>query len=318
MALRKGNMGNKVYKYFSASVFDLVFARPKFCGIKCSLPKDYNDPYELFLGVDLAVTPYLLAAYRELVYELPQLPTSCFSKSPVVAPMWAHYGDNHSGFVVEFDVDALTAAFPNIVIKEVTYRTEPSADIAGHLRMAAGTKKPRHAYFLQQAVLATAYFSKDMAWSYEQECRLLDQDDYCETIGSHQILQIPIACCTALISGKQATPDTVLRAKNIAAQGGMRWFNAVIGKSMAQPFMEAETGARAVFDGTEIIPSEKVCRSCSEPVSSDATLCPWCRITEDDALRAAQSNPFRLLDHLGMLEDYYEGLEELARVRKSS
>jgi hypothetical protein len=311
-------MGNKVYKYFSPTVLDLVFARQKFCGIKCSLPKDYNDPYELFLGVDLTVAPDLLAAYRELVYELPQIPTSCFSKSPVVAPMWAHYGDNHSGFVVEFDVDALKAAFPNILIEDVTYRTEPSADIAGQLRRAAGTKKPRHAYFLQQTVLAAAYFSKDMAWSYEQECRLLDQEDYCETIGVHKILQIPIACCTALISGKQAAPDTVLRTKDIAAQVGMRWFNAVIGKSMAQLFMEAETGARAVFDGTEIIPSAKVCRRCSEPVLSDATLCPWCSITEDDNLEAAQGNPLRMLDHLGMLEDYYEGLEELARARRSS
>ena len=41
-------MSSKIYKYFSAGVLDLVFARPAFCGIKCSLPKDYNDPYELF------------------------------------------------------------------------------------------------------------------------------------------------------------------------------------------------------------------------------------------------------------------------------
>lgn len=310
-------MGRKVYKYFSAGVLDPVFAQPKFCGIKCSQPKDYNDPYELFLGVDLTVAPGLLAAYRELVDELPQWPTSCFSKSPVVAPMWAHYGDNHSGFVIEFDVDALEAAFPNIVIMDVTYRTEPSADIADQLQRAAGTKKPRHAYFLQQTVLATAYFSKDVAWSYEQECRLLDQEDYCETIGGYKILQVPIDCCTALIAGKSATPATVSRTKDIAIQGGMRWFHAVIGKSMAQPFMEAENGARAVFDGTDITPAAKVCRSCAEPVSSDASLCPWCSITEGDALKAAQGNPLRVLDHHGMLENYYQGLEEMARARKA-
>jgi hypothetical protein len=27
-------MGRKVYKYFSAGVLDLVFARPEFCGIR--------------------------------------------------------------------------------------------------------------------------------------------------------------------------------------------------------------------------------------------------------------------------------------------
>lgn len=310
-------MGSKVYKYLSAGVLDLVFARPGFCGIKCSLPKDYNDPFELFLGVDLTVTPKLLAAYRELVAELPQRPTSCFSKSPIVTPMWAHYGNNHSGFVVELDVDALKVAFPHIVVMDVTYRTEPSEQIAGQLQRAAGTKKPRHAYFLQQTVLASAYFSKDVAWSYEQECRLLDQEDYCETIAGTKILQVPIACCTALIVGRNATPATVARTKDIAGQGGMRWLRALIGKSIAQPFMEAETGARAVFDGTEIVPAAKVCRSCAEPISSDKSHCPWCSITKDDALKAAHGNPLRILDHYGMLENYYEGLEELARARKA-
>lgn len=310
-------MGNKVYKYFSAGVLDLVFAQPGFCGIKCSLPKDYNDPYELFLGVDLTVTPELLAAYRELVAELPQRPTSCFSKSPIVSPMWAHYGDNHSGFVVEFDVDALKAAFPDILIKDVTYRTEPSENIAGQLQMAVGTKKPRHAYFLQQTVLASAYFSKDVAWSYEQECRLLDQEEYCETIAGNKILQVPIACCTAIIAGRNATPATVADTKDIAAQGGLRWLHAVIGKSIAQPFLELETGARVVFDGAEMVAAAKVCQSCAEPILSDKSHCAWCSITEEDALKAALGNPLRVLDHYGMLEDYYKGLEELARGRKA-
>lgn len=312
-----GRMGNKIYKYFSDSVLDLVFARPELCGLKCSLPKDYNDPYELFLGVDLTVTPELLAAYRELVVELPQRPTSCFSKSPIVSPMWAHYGGNHSGFVVEFDIDALKAAFPDIVIMDVTYRTEPSENIAGQLQRAVGTKKPRHAYFLQQTVLASAYFSKDVAWSYEQECRLLDQEEYCETIAGNKILQVPIACCTAIIAGRNATPVTVARTKEIAGQGGLRWLHAVIGKSIAQPFMEDETGARVVFDGTEMVPAVKVCQGCSEPISLGKSLCAWCSITENDALKAALSNPLRVLDHHGMLEDYYKGLEDLARGRKA-
>lgn len=51
-----GRMG-KIYKYFSYDVLDLVFAREGFCGVKCSLPKDYNDPYELFLGMDLSIPP---------------------------------------------------------------------------------------------------------------------------------------------------------------------------------------------------------------------------------------------------------------------
>ena len=99
-----------------------------------------------------------------------------------------------------------------------------------------------------------------------------------------QILQVLIACSTALIVGRNATPATIARTKEIAIQGSMHWFHAVIGRSAAQPFMEAKTGARAVFDGTGIIPAAQVCRSCEEPISSDKSYCPWCSITEDDAL----------------------------------
>lgn len=309
-------MSGKIYKYFSAGVLELVIARSGYFGIKCSLPKDYNDPYELFLGVDLTVAPELLATYRELVTELPQHPTSCFSKSPTVTPMWAHYGDNHSGFVIEFDVKALGKAFPNIVVRDVEYRSEPSAGIARSLQMAAGTKKPRHGYFLQQTVLASAYFSKDVAWSYERECRLLDQEDYCETVAGNKILQVPSTCCTALIVGKSASSETIARTKAIAADNGMGWFQAIIGKSTAKPFFATETGERAVFDNDHITPAAKVCESCAEPISTDKSHCPWCSITEDHALQAAQGNPFRILDDHGLLEGYYKGLEDIARARR--
>ena len=231
--------------------------------------------------------------------------------------MWAHYGDNHSGFVVEFDVDALKGVFPDIVIKDVTYRAEPSDSIAGQLERAAGTKKPRHAYFLQQTVLAAAYFSKDVAWSYEQECRLLDQEEYCQTIDGNKILEVPIACCTAIIAGRNASPVTVARTKDIAVQGGLRWLRAVIGKSIAQPFLEEEAGTRVVFDGAEMVPAAKVCQGCSEPISLSKSHCAWCSITEHDALKAALGNPLRMLDRLGMLEGYYKGLEELAMSKKA-
>ncbi len=57
----------KIYKYFSYDVLDLVFAREGFCGVKCSLPKDYNDPYELFLGMDLSIPPEHLAFCHDVI-----------------------------------------------------------------------------------------------------------------------------------------------------------------------------------------------------------------------------------------------------------
>ncbi|WP_232615383.1 DUF2971 domain-containing protein [Photobacterium carnosum] len=98
----------KIYKYFSHDVLELVFDREEYCGIKCSLPKDYNDPYELFLGMDLNTPPEQLAFYHDIIADIPQNPTSCFSLSPIVSPMWAHYAKNHTGFVLEFDLELKT------------------------------------------------------------------------------------------------------------------------------------------------------------------------------------------------------------------
>lgn len=308
-------MSRKLYKYFSADVLELVFLKEESCSIKFSKPEDYNDPYELFLGVDLSVTLNLLASYNEIVRELPQHPTTCFSKSPAVAPMWAHYAENHSGFVIEFDLDAIQGGFERILIRDVSYKDEPSDSIAKHLHMAAGTKKPRHAYFLQQIVMSEAYFSKHTSWSYEQECRLVDQEGHCDDINGNMILHLPISCCSSIIVGAKSSKALSKRSQEIAQRMGLRWFKAEIGRSSAQPYLKASDDSRAVFDGSELVSDVKVCTSCSEPSFSDNQLCPWCSITNAHAISAAQGNPLRILDDLGLLENYFEEMSAIARSR---
>ena len=90
-------MGSKIYKYLGADVLNIALSKEGVCSFKCSYPKDFNDPYELFLTIDFKQTPELLATYKDTIGELPQLPTSCFSRSPSVIPMWAHYAHNHRG-----------------------------------------------------------------------------------------------------------------------------------------------------------------------------------------------------------------------------
>jgi hypothetical protein len=258
----------------------------------------------------------MLAAYSELIQELPQHPTSCFSRSPVVTPMWAHYANNHSGFVVEFDVDSLKANFDAMLIKDITYREAPNPGIAEQLMMAVVTRKPRHAYFLQQTVLSAAYFSKDVSWSYEQECRLLEQEGRCEDVGGNLILHIPIQCCSAIIVGKNADQNAISDTKVISDKSGISWYREIIGRSRGQPFLINSDDSRAIFDGSHITVAPKVCRSCSEPIEQSLELCPWCSITEDHMLRAAHGNPLRMLDHYGLLEGYYEGLSRIGRSLK--
>lgn len=306
----------RIYKYFSNATMDLVFQRDGLCGVKCSLPKDYNDPYELFLGVDLTVPTESLATYREIVQELPHFPTTCFSNSPIVAPMWAHYAQNHSGFVLEFNIESLRDHFEEIEIRDVEYKAAPDPALATSLERAAVTKKPRHAVWLRQAVLAEAYFSKYQDWSYEQECRLVDRNHYVENVAGNDILFIPIRCVTAMLIGRNFPEDQVSHSKELAAKQGVDWYQMGIGKSLPVPYMKSADHSTYVFENGEITEANGICGNCSEPLLNGGKLCAWCSITEAHKKHAARGNPFRLLDQYGLLEDYFESVRNIERKRQ--
>ena len=96
-------MSKYIYKYVGSSYLDKIFMTKEHITLKCSYPKDFNDPYELFLTIDFNERPEVLAFYADAVGELPQLHTTCFSRSPAVLPMWAHYAQNLQGLCIEFD-----------------------------------------------------------------------------------------------------------------------------------------------------------------------------------------------------------------------
>lgn len=306
-------MARMLYKYFSSEVLELVFDRDGFCGVKCSYPQDYNDPFELFLGVDLSVPSHHLATYRDVVQELPQYPTTCFSKSPIVTPMWAHYAKDHSGFVLEFDTETMREHFKKIAIQDVRYRDAPDPSIAPLLERAAEIAKARYVYMLRSAVLVHAYFSKHTSWTYEQECRLVDQNNFSEDVAGNRILFIPIECVTSIIVGHKSTAPAVEGSRRIAEDNDLNWYHAVIGKSQGSPFLKDAAGQSFVFDSEGIKTAASICDSCSEPVAEGREFCPWCSITEEDNINAASRNPYRLLDHLGLLEGY---VNDAGMVRK--
>jgi hypothetical protein len=309
-------MSRNIYKYFSEDVLEIVFDREGYCGLKCSFPSEYNDPYELFLGADLTLGPELLATYRDIVQELPQHPTTCFSRSPVVAPMWAHYARNHSGFVLEFEADKLRESIDEVEIADVHYKDEPNPNIAEFVERAAVTKKPRHAVWLLQSVLGEAYFSKYSAWSYEQECRLVANEADVVDVAGSMVLYVPVGCIKSVILGSKSHPDSIDKSKGLAETFNFGWFSSKIGKSIPFPFFIDDQMAVHRFDGQGIVAAERTCVACSEPVAKDQETCAWCGITEQHKLEAARSNPFRILDRIGHLESYFEGVREIERSRK--
>ena len=302
-----------VFKYFSEGVLEHAFVREDHVGIKCSLPEDYNDPFELFLGIDLDQGSELLATYRDVVHKIPSRLTTCFSKSPVVSPMWAHYGNNHTGFVVGFDVTQIQELFPEVLIRDISYLDRPSEELVGFTEMAAYRKKFRDAMRLQQAVWYHGYFSKYLEWSYEQEVRAVNFEDYVEDVGGSKILYIPKKCVAAIISGAKSSAHTKQALQEAACELDAEFYMEKIGRSYPTPYLINDDGKPSVFAGGEIALPDGVCGECLEPLRTKGDLCPWCSIDEMDQMTAAASNPFRILDNHGLLEQYMENFPNRPR-----
>jgi Protein of unknown function (DUF2971) len=307
-----------IYKYFGNDIIEKAFSKKEACTVKFSLPKDYNDPYELFLAMDLNAQPDDLAFYKDIINELPQIPTSCFSQSPIITPMWAHYAVNHSGFMVEYDTQKLTECFPHARLENINYRDSPVEHLGDALAMASTTAKPRHTFWLRQNVFSAAYFSKHTHWSYEREVRLVDTGSSTVMHKNMHLLDIPIECVSALIVGKNASEMLKQLSLDIAKTNDIGWYQMCIGRSYPYPYLKDSEGDAFIFTDNEIIAAEHTCDNCNEPITNDAETCPWCSIEDQHEFSAAQRNPYRLLDHFGLLEDYIDSASAIAAGTKET
>lgn len=304
-------MSNKIYKYVGPDMLEKAFSQEGKCRFKCSYPKDFNDPYELFLTVDFNLGPELLAFYAETVEAVPQKATTCFSKSPSVIPMWAHYSHNHRGLVIEVDEEKLKELFPEISLGDVDYQDQPHNHIQSHLQRAFGTGKPRHTYFLWQAVMSAAYYTKMACWSYEQERRLISPSKYIDDGAGLLLFSFPYECVTAIISGSNACPDTLYSASKIAEKCSCSSYQMKIGRSNIEPYFIDDSGAVHTFSSGEIKVTPNTCLDCNEPIEADVQKCPWCSIDDSHRELAARGNPMRAIAGLGQLEGYIKGMREI-------
>jgi len=306
-------MGAKLYKYLGPEIVGRAFEERGACTFKCSLPRDFNDPFELFLTIDYQQDPDVLAYYREVIGEIPQRATTCFSRSPEVIPMWAHYAENHTGIVLEVDEDCVSETHPETAFGDVEYLAEADPGILAALHHAQTTCKPRHVYMLQKAVLSAAYYTKHTCWAHEQERRLLAHDDDIVTVDGLLLFPVSIECITAVIVGYRATDAMKEALKKIAAATNSRYLEMRIGRSSIKPHFVDEAGAVWVFDEGQIIRCKSTCLSCGQPVDDDKDTCSWCAITSEDDEHAARRNPMRMLSSYGMLEGYYKDTSEIDR-----
>ncbi len=304
-------MTKSIYKYFSADVFEYVFKDDQNIYLKCSLPKDYNDPYELFLGIHLTADTECLATYKTSLGDIPQLYTTCFATSGSSSPMWAHYAKNHSGFVVEFGIDEIQESLPDSRIKEITYRDTPDESILFHLQRAAVTGKARHTMWMMDAIVHHAYFTKQTCWSYEEEQRLFGINKHVKD----SILSIENSCVKSIISGKNSSKDFDNNASLFANKIGARFLKSHIGKSYPRPFFRDEDDVSYIEIDTHTSPSPYTCDSCNEPTIEPVERCVWCNISDRDLANASHRSMLSAIHRMGGLDDYIQQFRAVGKKR---
>lgn len=312
MLLPEGKpLARKLYKYFAPELAGRALSQ-KGATLKFSLPSEFNDPFELFLTVDRKSPPSTLAFYEEVIGEMQGKPTTCFSRRPDVVPMWAHYGQNGTGFVIEVDEDALRDEIPDhSAIQDVTYRDSSPEELAGLLARAQYRQKPRDIYFLGNVVYNVAYFTKASCWSYEKERRLVlnDGTGLTDKDGA-SLLSVPSHCVTAIILGSKIDADTRLKLSSYAEEIGCEVYECRIGRSSITPFFLSSDGSPRVFAQGTISEPENACDVCSEPLE-EGDRCSWCNILEADRDNAASGNPWRALAAFGLLENYIASMDSI-------
>ena len=255
----------------------------------------------------------VLAYYQELVSQIPQYPTVCFSKAPDIIPMWAHYAQESSGFVIEIEEESLACDRDNLAIEDVDYSSDPVTFNASEVGQAYGTGKPRHTYFLMRRVFSAAYFTKRECWNYERERRLVIQGNNLVSHGNHVLFKIPRSCVTGIIAGTNADAGLMQKISGVSKDWMVPRLNLQIGRSSLKPYFVGTQGTAYQFDGLSLVPAANSCPKCKEPLSGPTNkLCHWCSMDEMTRQMASIRNPISTLSNLGLFDDYAAGIEKIA------
>lgn len=306
-----------LYKYMGPEIADIFLMQNGTCSLKLSYLKDYNDPFEFFLTIDYDQEPSTLAFYNEMISMVTQQPVTCFSRSPLITPMWAHYASTSQGFVVEIDEIGLanwldTQPDSFAAFGDIDYQDTPHSHMQVMLDRAHVRSKPRDIGWLRDAINSAAYFTKQECWSYEKERRLVTSNSSATIINDNlSLLYFPSDLVTSVIAGANSSDETRKKLKEISEAIGCNYYEKKFGRSTTTPFFLDSHKNTYTFNEGGIEPSLEKCLDCHEPSRSEK--CSWCRITESHEYDAATRNSFRMLHSAGILEAYLEAFNKIGR-----
>jgi hypothetical protein len=217
----------------------------------------------------------------------------------------AHYGRNHSGYVIEIDEEALARSISLGYIRDIEYMTTTATIDLGLVHFAATTLKFRHTPRVQTLAFTNAYFTKNKCWDYELERRLVVNPKDITEMDGHMILYIPVDCISAIISGPKAAREEQIAHQALSIKLGCRYYHLKIGRSSCSPYFVDFQGESFEFNDATIDPLISACDSCGEPLNdSSEGLCNWCAVGEDERNDAAMKNPLRILYRFGLGDGY--------------
>ncbi|MCZ0871258.1 DUF2971 domain-containing protein [Peribacillus sp. AS_2] len=174
----------KLYKYQSLSERNIDSLKNN--KVWFSNPKNLNDPFDctaLYYDEEVLLNQLTnknvfsiknsknINSSLEILQRMTKI--TCFTENPFNMPMWAHYGDNHKGICVEYDLTQLP--FESKLSRglyPVEYEEKRYEGTKTLKRIFEGENHSESVIMLLYSMLL-----KHKSWSYEKEWRIILQGD---------------------------------------------------------------------------------------------------------------------------------------------
>jgi len=120
-----------------------------------------------------------------------QIGVLCLTEKPDNLLMWAHYSQNHTGFVLEFDET-----------HDFFQKRRFPDDEAGYLRKVVYTLERPTRPTMIELTSTDLFLTKGKDWEYEQEWRVLRLMEEADTVfGMLPLFSLPPSCLSGIIFG---------------------------------------------------------------------------------------------------------------------
>tara|TARA_R110001583_G_scaffold4770_2_gene27099 strand:+ start:10839 stop:11651 length:813 start_codon:yes stop_codon:yes gene_type:complete len=183
----------KVFKYYPPEAFDYIF-KEKNISLRFSQTDLLNDPFEQKTVKDIDIKTiqsieneiikkkggklnleekeFILKSIKDnlKIHDKNDFGVLSLTQNDKNRAMWAHYSKNHSGFMIEIDLDGLQPHIFSTKMKE----DKKNASFSGFVKY----RKERPKVILGKKINIISYlnklcFTKDHIWKYENEYRVV-------------------------------------------------------------------------------------------------------------------------------------------------